>query len=115
MLNPDCSIIIPVYNKASLTRACIDTIFSHTPAEADFEIIVADDASSDQTDEILKTYSDRIRVLRHDVNRGFATSCNDAASIARGEYLVFLNNDTIPQPGWLESLVRYAEAHPEAA
>lgn len=110
-----CSIIIPVYNKASLTRDCLDHVFSTIPVGADVEVIVADDASTDQTSEVLKSFSDRIRVAAHGTNRGFAVSCNDAAAIATGEYLVFLNNDTIPLPGWFESLVRHADQHPKAA
>jgi GT2 family glycosyltransferase len=110
-----CSIIIPVYNKASLTRNCLDTLLSKASANIDFEVIVTDDASTDNTAEILRSYGDRIRVVTHEVNSGFSASCNDGAAIANGEYLVFLNNDTISQPGWLDALVRYADAHPEAA
>jgi GT2 family glycosyltransferase len=47
-------------------------------------------------------------VIRHDRNTGFATACNDGAAVATGEWLVFLNNDTIPQPGWLDALIDYA-------
>jgi GT2 family glycosyltransferase/glycosyltransferase involved in cell wall biosynthesis len=105
------SVIIPVFNQAALTRQCLETILGRDDAE----IIVADDASTDATATMLAEYGDKIKVVTHKANGGFAQSCNDGAAIARGNYLVFLNNDTVPQPGWLEALVRYADAHPQAA
>ena len=110
-----CSIIIPVHNKASLTSACIDAVLAHVPSTFTFETIVIDDASTDGTRQLLSSYGDRIRVMHHDLNKGFAVSCNDGATVAAGEYLVFLNNDTVAQDGWLQALVGYAAAHPEAA
>jgi GT2 family glycosyltransferase len=110
-----CSIIIPVYNKASLTQQCVDALLAQPPEQADCEIIVVDDESTDSTVQLLAGYGERIRVIRHTANTGFATACNDGAAAAFGEYLVFLNNDTIPQHGWLDALVRYAEIHPRAA
>jgi len=106
-----CSIIIPVHNHASLTRQCLKTLLKmhHVPGE--MEIIVVDDASTDITPEILADYKDRIEIITHDTNTGYATSCNDGAAIATGDYFVFLNNDTIPQRGWLDALVSYAETH----
>jgi GT2 family glycosyltransferase len=112
---PKCSIVIPVYNNVSLTHTCLETVLERTAADFECETIVADDASTDDTSAVLKTYGNRIRVVSHASNSGFAASCNDAAAIATGEYLVFLNNDTVPLEGWLEALVRYADAHPEAA
>jgi GT2 family glycosyltransferase len=110
-----CSVIIPVYNKPSLTRQCLDALLAHPPQTVCWEIIVVDDGSADATADLLACYGNRIRVIRHAVNAGFATTCNDGAAAASGEYLVFLNNDTIPQPGWLDALAQYADAHPRAA
>jgi len=112
---PRCSIIIPVYNKASLTRQCLNVLLSHSRENVPHEIIVVDDASTDMTPQLLAGYGNRIRVVTHKTNGGFASAVNDGAAAAKGEFLVFLNNDTIPQPGWLEALVRYADAHPRAA
>jgi len=108
------SVVIPVFNRAALTRQCLDALFRHTPV-VDFEVIVVDDASTDATPNMLRTYQDQIRVVRHDANMGFATACNDGAVEATGEFIVFLNNDTIPKAEWLDALVRYADDHPKAA
>lgn len=112
---PRCSIIVPVYNRASLTRQCLTTLLAQSPESVDFEVIIVDDASSDMTQWLLASYGDQIRVVTHTTNAGFASSCNDGAAVASGEYLVFLNNDTIPRDGWLDALVRYSDSHPNAA
>ncbi len=113
---PRCSIIIPVYNKAHLTHgSAVDRLLQLPASQSKVsEIIVVDDGSRDSTPQMLAGYGDRIRVVTHAKNKAFATSCNDGAAIAHGHYLVFLNNDTIPFPGWLDALVRYAEVHPQA-
>jgi GT2 family glycosyltransferase/glycosyltransferase involved in cell wall biosynthesis len=112
-VRPKCSIIIPVYNKAPLTRQCLDTLL-RLPASAPTEIIVVDDGSSDSTRDVLAGYGQRVRSIRHELNVGFAKTCNDGAAAAAGEFLVFLNNDTIPKEGWLDALLDYAQSHPKA-
>lgn len=111
---PRCSVIIPVYNKAHLTRQCVDRLLKLPASQYSFEIIVVDDGSRDSTPQLLAGYGGRVRVVTHKTNKAFATSCNDGAAIAQGQYLVFLNNDTIPFPGWLDALVRYVEVRPRA-
>jgi glycosyltransferase involved in cell wall biosynthesis len=106
--------VIPVYNRWSVTRQCLNTLLSRPP-EVSCEIIVVDDGSRDITAQMLAAHSEHIRVVRHAANQGFAHACNDGAAIASGEFVVFLNNDTIPQRGWLDALVQYADAHPDAA
>jgi GT2 family glycosyltransferase len=110
-----CSIVVPVYNHASVTRQCLNALLAHPPEDVECEIVVVDDASTDITPELLARYGDQIVSVRHAQNRGFATTCNDGAAAASGEYLVFLNNDTLPRPGWLDALVAYAQAQPAAA
>jgi GT2 family glycosyltransferase/glycosyltransferase involved in cell wall biosynthesis len=110
-----CSVIIPVYNKASLTRQCLEALLGAPPANVACEVIVVDDRSTDLTPQLLAGYGDRIRVVARPTNAGFATACNEGAAAAAGELLVFLNNDTVPQPGWLDALAGYAEGHPRAA
>jgi GT2 family glycosyltransferase/glycosyltransferase involved in cell wall biosynthesis len=105
------SIIIPVFNQVALTTQCLQAIVGRE----DCEIIVVDDGSTDLTPQTLMDFGECLKVVEHAANTGFAQSCNDGAAQAHGQYLVFLNNDTIPQPGWLEALIGYADSHPEAA
>jgi GT2 family glycosyltransferase len=105
-----CSIVIPVHNKAALTRDCVGALLAEPP-EVAHEIVVVDDASRDRTAGVLRDFGESIRVVSRHTNDGFATACNDGAAAARGDHLVFLNNDTIPLPGWLDRLVAYSEEH----
>ncbi len=101
--NPKVSIIIPVYNKVEYTFNCLKSI--HELAKGvTYEIIVVSDCSTDRTREIM-TQIQGITFLENTTNSGFVISCNHGASKAKGEYLCFLNNDTIVQENWLESLV----------
>jgi GT2 family glycosyltransferase len=83
--------------------------------KGDAQIIVVDDASTDRTRQVLRGFGRKIKVIHHRENRGFAVSCNAGAKAAEGDFVVFLNNDTLPLPGWLEALERYATDHPHAA
>ncbi len=113
-VQPRCSIIIPVYNWASLTRQILECLLAQPPA-VPAEIIVVDDGSRDLTPRLLAGYGGKIRVVTHAANQGYASACNDGAAVAAGEYLVLLNNDTLPRAGWLDALVRHADAHPKSA
>lgn len=79
------------------------------------EVVVVDDASDDGTVERFQNYDPHITIVAHERNQGFAVSCNDGASAAGDvEYLVFLNNDTVPLAGWLDALVDDITEHPGA-
>jgi GT2 family glycosyltransferase len=106
------SVIVPVHGGAALTRRCLEAVLADLPAGC--EVLVVDDASTDSTAELLRGYGERIRVLSLAENQGFAGACNAGAAAAQGEALVFLNNDTEPRPGWLDSLLAYADRHPAA-
>ncbi len=103
------SIIIPVFNQLKLTIKCLAHIYKNTSSEMNFEIIIVDNASIDGTAEYLFQHQQsfaNLYVIRNPLNKGFAKACNMGAGMAAGEYLLFLNNDTEPQPGWLEALAQ---------
>lgn len=110
--DPQVSIVIPVYNKFAYTAACLRSLAAHT-AQTRFEVIVVDDLSSDSTGQRLGQI-EGIRVLRNAVNLGFVGSCNAGAAMARGEFVLFLNNDTLVTPNWLEALLRCFEDEADA-
>ena len=110
-----CSVIIPVHNRASLTRQCLETLFADRQFASRFEVVVVDDGSTDETHRLLAEFGGWVKVVRHEAPTGFARACNDGAAQATGENFAFLNNDTMPMEGWLDALVRYADAHPRAA
>ena len=106
--NPKVSIIIPVYNQVHYTYACLVSILENT-GEFDYEIIIADDVSTDATKEIDKFVTGLV-IARNESNQGFLRNCNNAAKKARGEYIFFLNNDTTVQKDWLPPLIRLLES-----
>lgn len=108
------TIVVPVHNKASLTKQVLGDLLSGTDC-ADAEIIVVDDGSSDLTAELLEFFRPRVKVLTNDINQGFAASCNRGVGEASNEMVVLLNNDVRTVAGWLEALISYAEDHPTAA
>lgn len=102
--NPKVSIIIPAYNQIDYTYACLESILKNTQ-NISYEVILADDVSTDDTVYIDKFVSNII-VERNETNQGFLRNCNKAAKKARGEYILFLNNDTKVTKDWLDALVR---------
>lgn len=101
--SPDCSVIIPVFNKDYLTYRCLRSLLLAKVSRT-FEVIVIDNASSDHTLEVLEHFGVRIRVIANDENAGFVAACNQGAAASKGRFLVFLNNDTEVPRGWLDRL-----------
>ncbi len=110
--DPVVSIIIPVYGQMDYTHRCLTSIGAH-PIRTSYEVIVVDDCSPDATQEMLNRVTG-VRMVTNEQNLGFNKSCNAGARAARGQYVLFLNNDTQVMPGWLDELVDTFAAHPEA-
>ena len=110
------SIIIPVYNKFDYTDVCLISLresLSTTATALSFEVIVVDDCSTDATWENLQQIGGITR-HRNLQNFGFIGSCNAGLALASGEFVLFLNNDTAVQPGFLDALVDTFASHPNA-
>ncbi len=106
---PVVSIIIPVFNKFDYTKRCLFQT-SKTTGFIPVEIIVIDDCSTDETDYKLSLIHG-IRRITNRKNQGFLLSTNAGILVARGDFIVLLNNDTIPQPGWLEAMLKTFQNH----
>ena len=105
---PLVSIIIPVHNNFIYTYNCIHSILKINPI-IPYEIIVADDMSTDQTKEIEKIIKNII-VIHNDKVLYFVRNCNIASKFAKGKYLIILNNDTKVHHEWLVSLLKLIDA-----
>lgn len=93
------SILIPAYNRGTIIRQTIDSVLAQS--FTGFEAIVIDDGSTDETPGVLRSYGDRIKVIRQE-NSGPEVARNNAAARSDGEYLVFLDSDDLLHPGALE-------------
>ncbi|MEO8288344.1 MAG: glycosyltransferase family 2 protein [Chloroflexota bacterium] len=104
------SIVIPTYNNLSLLLECLGSLrLLDYPAEL-IEIVVVDNASTDRTQAVLKDRFPYVKLVTLDTNTGFAVACNKGAAVASGEYIAFLNNDAVVDPGWLKALFAALDA-----
>ncbi len=110
--HPVVSIIIPAYNNWAFTRNCLISIHQFTQ-DIPYEIIVGDNVSTDETVDIEKYFSN-ITYLRNKENMGYILNINNAASHARGEFILTLNNDTTVTANWLSSMVDIFRKDPRA-
>lgn len=114
---PTASIVIPSYNGIALTENCLRVLAETLPRDLCGEIIVVDDCSTDDTAPRLEAWRQRdprLKVIRNLENSGFVVTCNNGASVASAEVIILLNNDTLPQRGWLEPMLRLLRDNPDA-
>jgi GT2 family glycosyltransferase/glycosyltransferase involved in cell wall biosynthesis len=100
---PVVSIVIPVYNKFELTYQCVKSI-QEQGAQVPYEIVIVDDCSRDETILAGFVFAGGVRLVRNAANLSFVRTCNRGFEVSRGEYVVFLNNDTQVKPRWLDEL-----------
>ena len=103
------TIVIPNLNGAGWLRDSIESIWAQT--EQDFELIVVDNASTDESLAIARSYVGRERytLIENDHNTGFSAAVNQGIRAAKGEYVVMFNNDAFAEPDWLAELIAAAE------
>lgn len=103
---PRVTLVIPVHNQVDFTLLCLQSIEEGQARNTTtFEVVVVDNASTDGTPALLESLSGDVRTIRNDENLGFGDACNQGAAIARGEFVLFLNNDTAVVGDWLDVLV----------
>ena len=102
MATPTLTVAVATYNRADLVGRTLAAVLAQEGV--DFEVVVVDDGSTDATPEVLAAFDDeRLRVVRK-VNAGLGASRNTGLATARGDWVVFLDDDDVPQPGWLTAL-----------
>jgi GT2 family glycosyltransferase/Flp pilus assembly protein TadD len=106
------SIIVLCCNQLAYTRLCLESVLRHT--HTPYEMILVDNGSTDETPSYLELIRarpgpERVVVIRNADNKGFPAGCNQGLAAAEGQYIVFLNNDVVVTPNWLEALIKVAE------
>ena len=110
-LNPCVSVIIPTYNRCWILKEAIDSVLSQK--FSDIEIIVVDDGSTDATNELLSTYGDQVTSIFQE-NKGVSAARNVGISIARGDYIAFLDSDDMWLTEKLSCQHDFFQSHSEA-
>jgi GT2 family glycosyltransferase/glycosyltransferase involved in cell wall biosynthesis len=105
----EVSIVIPVFNKFDLTMECLRSIRDKVGSKITYEVIVVDNNSDDETPNLLGLLN--LKYIKSKVNLGFVKGCNLGAASAKGDYIVFLNNDAVVTDGWLEALIDTYKIH----
>lgn len=109
---PSLSVVIPNYNRETYVRDAIDSILAQS--FSDFELLVIDDGSTDNSCQAVRAYDDpRIRLIRNDGNLGIAATRNAALGFARGDCLAFLDSDDMARPDRLAKQTAFLDSHPD--
>ncbi len=111
-MNHSISVIIPTFQHARTLQACLDSVLGQTRKPE--EIIVVDDGSTDDTQEVLAPYADKIRILTQ-VNQGAPIARNSGFAASTGTFVIFCDADVVMQPKMLELLSSTLESHTEAS
>jgi GT2 family glycosyltransferase len=111
---PSVSIVLVSWNSRVDLIPCLRTLFE-SPLSVPFEVIVVDNNSSDKTPEIVEREFPSAIVIRRTENSGFAAACNEGVRAARGEFVLLLNNDTIPDADSLDRLAAFMRESPACA
>jgi GT2 family glycosyltransferase len=108
------SIILLAWKRIDLLLTCLRSLADTIGRAVTYEVIVVSNDAPQAFKDVLRSQVDGIRLVEAQTNQGFGGGCNLGASVARGEYLVFLNDDCVVAPGWLDWLVSTADANPQA-
>lgn len=107
------SIIVVNWNTKSLLRDCLTSVYQQS-LDIDYEIIVVDNASTDGSKEMIRNDFPEVVLIENTQNRGFAAANNQGIAVAKGEYVLLLNSDTIVLDNCITNIVSFADIHPRA-
>lgn len=107
------SIIIVNWNTEDLLRSCLESIYNETK-NITYEIFVIDNASSDSSLEFITNQFPQVKLIRNNINSGYAKACNQGIKISKGKYILLLNPDTVILNNALEKLISFADKTPSA-
>jgi len=110
---PKLSIVILSHNTKELLKNCLESI-NKNKDEADLEVIVSDNASTDGSREVVKSQFPWVKLIENEENLGFAAGNNKARNIVSGEYVLILNSDTQIKRRVFKESLKYLANHPEA-
>lgn len=110
---PIASVIVLSYNDRKYLESCLKSLLDQDFPAQDYEVIYADNASTDGSADYVETMFPQVRILRFDRNWGFAEGNNKAAEHARGRYVAFQNADTVVHRHWLSELIKAMESDPQ--
>ena len=111
--NKQISVIIPVFNQERYIGRCIRSILDQSLPLSDYEIIVIDDCSHDNTLKILNKFSDQINLIKHKVNKGLPTALNTGIKAANGRFIIRLDSDDYVHFEYLNILSLYLKMNSE--
>jgi GT2 family glycosyltransferase len=113
-MKPATTVIVPTYQRHELLERCLRALLDQVPSTPPYEVVVVDDCSSPETGEVVRRVAGtdpRVTYLRHEVNRGLSASRNTGIRAARGEIVLFVDNDVVVEPDYVAAHLR---AHAEA-
>jgi GT2 family glycosyltransferase len=108
------SVIVVAYNDKKYLEACLSSLLDQDMPEGSYEVIYADNASTDGSVSYVEEKFPTVRIIRHDKNYGFAMGNNLAAEYAKGRYICFQNADTVAHRRWLVELINAVQSDPQA-
>ena len=108
---PKVSIIIPTYNRLLMLKEAVESVLAQD--FEDFELIIVDDGSTDETGNEIKRYGGRVRLLQHSENRGVSAARNEGILRSRGKYIAFLDSDDLWVKGKLKIQVAFLDDNPQ--
>lgn len=114
MSGPDVDVVIVSYNGAAWLERCLRALLDEAPAAVATRVVVVDNGSQDETQQVLDAWSSRVSVDRAGTNLGFGRAVNRGAAQGSAPVVVLLNPDAVVQPGCVDALLRALQEHPRA-